>query len=55
MIHKVSQSVDKLPNKYEIEMKSKFYLLRKHWKYFYPSAYLISKLRYLKHELVKGV
>lgn len=55
VIHKVSQSVNKLPNKYEIEMKSKFYLLKKHGDCFFPTAHLISKLRYLKHKLVKGI
>jgi hypothetical protein len=51
VIHKVSQSVNKLPNKYTVEIKSKFYLLKKHWRYFFPTAYLISKLRYYKHKL----
>jgi len=55
MTHKVSPSVNKLSNKYEIEMKSKFYLLKKHRSYFYPTAHLISRIRYLKHKLVKGV
>ncbi len=51
VIHNVSQSVKNLKDKYAIEMKSKFYLLKKHGEYFYPTAGLISWMRMVKHRM----
>lgn len=52
VIHKISQSVSNLKNKYEIERKSKLYFLKKHWKELYPTAIIISWLRMMKNRLL---
>ncbi len=55
VMHKVSQSVRKIDGKekYAIESKSKNYLIRKHWKFFWPTAKVISRIRSEKHKLTE--
>jgi len=53
IVHNVSKSVNNLKSteKYKIESESKLYFLKKHWREFYPSAFLISWARGTKHKI----